>query len=81
MAENNEVKTGTCGVCGGRIVEKKGFAFDPVFGPPIIGPGSRDQHTEVSYGFYCEKCGLKYEFITSLALKSARLLSAPLSLK
>jgi len=53
----------SCGCCGGIIVEKIVKEFDPRTGPLIFGPGSRDQHREVSKGFHCKICGVKYEFI------------------
>lgn len=64
-------KKGTCVICGGNIIEKVVTEFDPETGPPIIGPGSRSQFRRVSKGFYCQRCGLKYEFPTpsDLALK------------
>ena len=37
--------------------------FDPRLGPAVIGPGSKQQHHDVSKGFHCTRCGLKYLFI------------------
>lgn len=51
-----------CLVCGGEVVEKIESEFDPRSGPMIIGPGSKHQHRDVSKGFHCMECGLKYEF-------------------
>lgn len=54
---------GKCRPCGGNIVEKINREYDPALGPMVIGPGSRHQIREVSKGFHCEQCGLKYEFV------------------
>lgn len=54
---------GECRVCKGGIVEKTFIRFDSMTGPPIIGPGSRQQFKKVSDGYYCKKCGIKYEFV------------------
>lgn len=59
MAESTE---GKCVVCNGMIVEKVVRRFNPMSGPLIIGPGSRQQFHEVSEGFYCQDCGLMYKF-------------------
>ena len=61
-----EKKTdGVCVVCEGEIVETIVNKYDPLTGPPIIGPGSRNQFHDVSEGFHCKKCGLKYRFVPS----------------
>ncbi len=52
-----------CKVCGGDITERIVQEYNPVTGPPIIGPGSRQQYHYVSQGLYCKKCGVKYEFV------------------
>jgi len=54
---------GHCIVCKGKIVEVVTSEFDPMTGPPVVGPGSRRQFKEASKGYYCEDCGLKYQFI------------------
>ena len=54
---------GKCVVCEGEIVEVIEKEFDPMSGPLIIGPGSRQQFHNVSKGYHCKKCGLKYAFI------------------
>ena len=54
---------GKCVVCKGQIVETMITEFDPKTGPPIFGPGSKRQFKEVSRGYHCRGCGLKYEFI------------------
>jgi predicted RNA-binding Zn-ribbon protein involved in translation (DUF1610 family) len=51
-----------CIVCGGDIVEEIVSKFNPIHGPMIIGPGSRQQFHDVSEGYHCSSCGLKYEF-------------------
>ena len=51
-----------CEVCGGDIFETFKMEYDPGTGPPVIGPGSRQQFHRVSKGFYCKKCGIKYAF-------------------
>jgi len=54
---------GACRVCHGDLVEKIVHEFNPASGPAIIGPGSKGQFRDVSRGFYCKQCGLKYEFV------------------
>lgn len=54
---------GKCVFCSGPIVEMIVREFDARSGPMIIGPGSKHQHHDVSQGFHCTKCGLKYEFV------------------
>ena len=54
---------GACKVCGGDITEKIVHEYNPMTGPPIIGPGSRQQYHYVSKGLYCTQCGVKYEFV------------------
>lgn len=52
-----------CIVCKeGEIVEKIVQKFTSL-SLPIIGPGSRDQFSDVSEGYFCKKCGLKYEHL------------------
>lgn len=53
----------TCVVCGGPIVERVDREFDARSGPMIIGPASQQQFHDVSKGYHCTKCGLKYEFL------------------
>ena len=57
-----ELTNKPCLVCGGKLVKKTEREFDPTSGPIIIGPGSRHQYHEVSHGYHCTNCGLKYEF-------------------
>ena len=59
-----------CVVCEGKIVEKIENEFNPTFGVAIIGPGSLNQFCEISKGFYCKGCGLKYEFLSSEKIKN-----------
>lgn len=54
---------GACRVCGGDITEKFIQEYNPMTGPPIIGPASRQQYHYVSKGLYCKQCGVKYEFV------------------
>lgn len=54
---------GKCVFCGGPIVEKIVQEFNAACGPMMFGPGSRGQFHEVSHGFHCTGCGLKYEFV------------------
>lgn len=64
MNASEEVKTGTlCKVCGSEIVEGFEELYDPSTGPPIYGPGSRDQIKLESIGYYCSGCGIKYQFL------------------
>ncbi len=54
---------GKCKACGGPIVEK--IESEPTMSKELIpiGPGSAKYFRQVSKGFYCKKCGIKYEFI------------------
>ena len=62
-----ETKTdGRCVVCGGEIVEVVVSEYNPMSGPLIIGPGSVNQFREVSKGYHCKNCGLKYEFVPQI---------------
>jgi len=54
---------GACKVCGGDVTEKIVQEYNPMTGPPIIGPGSRQQYHYVSKGLHCKQCGVKYEFV------------------
>ena len=56
---------GKCVVCKSQIVEIIAEEHNPETGPPIIGPGSKDQYRKVSKGYHCSNkgCGLKYAFI------------------
>jgi hypothetical protein len=54
---------GACKVCGGDVTEKIVQEYNPMTGPPIIGPGSRQQYRYVSKGLYCKQCGIRYEFV------------------
>ncbi len=53
---------GECVVCEGKIVEDIVREYDPQTGPPVIGPGSRDQFRDVLRGYNCIGCGLYYKF-------------------
>jgi len=46
--------------CSGTIVRKFEQRYDPTSGPPIIGPGSRDQYLRTLVARYCEACGVMY---------------------
>jgi len=61
--EELKSKEGICRVCKGTIIESTVYEYDPMTGPPVIGPGYKRQQHKVSKGFYCEKCGIKYQFI------------------
>jgi len=59
----SEIGKGSCRVCGGDIVEKivqksyhRGIS-------DVIGPSSGPQFYDAHEGYYCKKCGLKYEFV------------------
>jgi hypothetical protein len=59
---------GKCPVCQllgkkGDIVEDITSRFNPMMGPPIIGPGSKGQYHDVHEGYHCLTCGLKYKFV------------------
>jgi len=65
-ARENEPKTEVIGrcVCNGDIVIEtiRTSEFNPESGPPIFGPGSRQQFRDVkSEKCFCFKCGLVYE--------------------
>ncbi len=51
------------GMCRGVITDDTRKEFDPTMGAMIIGPGSRNQFHTVSHGYYCVKCGVKYQFV------------------
>jgi len=51
-----------CVVCKGVLVEKIVSKFVSM-GPPIIGPGSRDQFVDEREGYFCRRCGIKYEHL------------------
>ena len=53
---------GMCAVCQGEIKAKVVTKFASL-GPPIIGPSSEQQFQQVIDGYYCTKCGIKYEFV------------------
>lgn len=59
--EGKEIK-GKCIVCGGNIVEDVRRKHNPVTGSPMIGPASEHQFYDVHEGYYCESCGLKYQY-------------------
>jgi len=60
-SEEKEI-VGSCMVCKGDIIKDVATEFNPMSGPLIIGPGSRQQFSEVLRGYYCTGCGLKYQF-------------------
>jgi len=49
--------------CGGDITEDFFLEHNPMSGPPILGPGSKQQRRYTSSGLYCNKCGICYEFV------------------
>lgn len=51
-----------CVVCSGKIVADTKIEYDPATGPPIYGPGSRRQFKEKTKGYFCTRCGIKYQF-------------------
>lgn len=53
-------RTGKCILCDGTLKEQIEVRYDPSTGPLIMGPGSRRQYKEVSEGFVCDNCGLRY---------------------
>lgn len=54
---------GECFFCGGQIIEDIVTEYNPITGPIIFGPGSKNQFRNVHKGFYCWKCGLMYKFV------------------
>lgn len=60
---------GKCVVCQSVIVERRVEEFNPMFGPPVDGPGSEKQFHIASAGYHCSKCGLKYDFIPPADIK------------
>ncbi len=65
-----EKTSGICMVCNGEIIERIKRIFDPSLGPQVIGVDgpSNHQFKNVSEGYYCKKCGIKYEFIPQIRL-------------
>lgn len=65
MAEKKEPKVfkGRCRVCKGDITENIVRRFNPMSGPMVFGPGSRQQLVNSHEGYYCTKCGISYEFV------------------
>ena len=61
---------GKCRVCQGEIVEKIVSESIPRTGPVIYGPGSGRKLRDVSKGYHCVECGLKYEFVPVPVKKS-----------
>jgi hypothetical protein len=57
-----ETRTGTCVFCQGKVIGRisREYRGDPMH--RIIGPGGRNQMTNVHHGFHCSRCGLRYEF-------------------
>lgn len=49
----------TCSACKGRVVKETTSEYNPASGPPIIGPGYRNQCRDVT-SYYCADCGLVY---------------------
>ena len=69
MGEEKTTK-GICKVCKGPIVELFGYKHEHNSDPrgPLYGPGLKkaedsNKPPKVSKGFYCKKCGIKYQFI------------------
>ncbi len=61
--EPKSEKIGNCN-CGGEIILITSFiaTFNDIFGPLIIGPGSRSQFTRTRQEqCRCQKCGLIYD--------------------
>ena len=65
-----KITKGICKVCEGPIVESFGYKHEYNSDPrgPLYGPGLKkaedfNKPLEVSKGFYCKKCGIKYQFI------------------
>lgn len=56
----SDVHYAGCVVCGGTLSNPTHREYDPMTGPPIIGPGSRAQFRTVSSGIRCDDCGLRY---------------------
>lgn len=53
---------GKCRLCDSSVVNDTTREYNPRSGPPIMGSGSRNQYHEVTHGYYCSNCGLKYQF-------------------
>lgn len=54
---------GHCVVCSGIIVEAFGRVRSDRPIHPTFGPHSAENYHEVSLGFHCQTCGLKYAFV------------------
>jgi len=63
MTKEAKVFEGACKVCGGDIKEKIVCEYDPATGPPLFGPGSAKQFRDFHRGYYCTRCGIRYEFV------------------
>lgn len=51
-----------CRACGvGEVITLEERVFDPILGPPIIGPGSQNQF-QTKARYHCNACGLSYAF-------------------
>jgi hypothetical protein len=58
-----ENKTGVrCRVCEGEIIETVTQVFNQMYGPPIDGPGSKQQWSEKKE-YHCGQCGIVYKFL------------------
>lgn len=66
QGQEKEMEPGKkCPVCGGEIVEKFFWVekYNPLFGPPLIGPGSKEQicRVEKRTDPYCRNCRIKFQ--------------------
>jgi len=52
-----------CRVCKGAIVKKVVSVLTRLSGFDTFGPGSGVCFRQVVEGYYCSKCGVRYEFI------------------
>jgi len=59
---SKKTHAGDCRVCSGPIVREESRVYDPATGPPIFGPGSRQQF-RLKIILYCAACGLSYHHL------------------
>lgn len=67
-----ESTDGKCVFCGGKIVKLIVGEHDPMWGSRIVGPGSRRQQREVSRGYHCENCDIKYKLVPQRKRRAAQ---------
>jgi exosome complex RNA-binding protein Csl4 len=59
MLREEKVIEAKCVVCKGNLMKTEYWQYNPASGPPIIGPGSKNQYFK-QQSLRCPACGLKY---------------------